>query len=230
MKRLKTLLFLSLIIVGISAAPAMADETQIEGATQTPVTVSPPDCEFQITFPGEPYTTQRCSVEEPNKCNNLTSYTNVFGLDATVNFTFSCYKADEDMFARYSGDVMNAVLAALVSDQNLDKHQSGFQEDKDVKQAVILGAGTTGNSDKLYMAQLWIGHHSVMTLEGEIIGDAYEPADDMFKSVIDSLKRKEDPTAAKESAKDDDPAKGEEDDKSKSKLIRPADKPAKPNE
>jgi hypothetical protein len=149
------------------------------------------NCEFEITFPSEPYTTLRCNPDNREQCNEYTTFTHVFGLDASVNYYFTCYKAEEGMFDRYSSDVMRAVISGMVSDKRLDKFETGFQQQDFAKQAVLIGEGQAGNSTKLYMAQLWVGKNSVLSVEGEVIGEAHQEADVMFKEILESIRPKQ---------------------------------------
>ncbi len=156
------------------------------------VTYGPESCEFSIVFPGAPYTAQRCNPADPEKCDPITSYTKVFGMDATVNFNVTCIPVSADMYSRYSGDVMRTTLEAMVGRQHLDQYKTSFQQHDDkAKQAILLGAGRTGKSDKIYTAQLWIGHRSVFTVEGELIGVPLDEADDMFAAILRSIGHKD---------------------------------------
>ena len=147
------------------------------------------DCEFQITFPGEPYTARRCNPENPDQCNKIYSYTKVFGtsgLDATVNYNVSCNPSDPGMYDRYSGPVMKGTLEAMVGKNNLEEFQSDYSQTDDYKRAIIVGSGKIASSDRIYSAQLWIGKKSVFTIEGEIIGYGGQDADIMFADIMAS--------------------------------------------
>jgi hypothetical protein len=148
---------------------------------------APPGCEFGIIFPDEPYTRQRCKPENPEDCDSITSFTKVFGIDATVNFNVSCASADEGMMEQFSGEVMKTTLAAMVNDQYLETIQTDFRTLPYAKQAIALGTGTKGNSDKIFAAQLWIGKKSVYTVEGELIGHQLDIADEMFANILTSI-------------------------------------------
>ena len=157
--------------------PAFADE----------VVFKPEGCEFAITFPEEPYTIRKCQPDNPEECSDFTSFTHVFGVDATVNIKVTCYPAESGMRERYSGDVMKVTLAGMVKDQNPETLQTDFQEFPFAKQAVALGTATEGNSDKIFAAQLWIGDKSVYTLQGEMIGAQLDEADEMFIGIMGSI-------------------------------------------
>lgn len=150
---------------------------------------APEGCEFRMEFPGDPYQSQRCNPDLPDQCHDVTTYTKVFGMDATLNFHVTCNPAEEGMFDKYTGDVLKVTLEAMVGNNHLDEYQTGYQELDAAKQAVILGIGKTGENEKVYIAQLWIGHKSTFTVEAELIGDqTTETADDMFTNILQSIR------------------------------------------
>lgn len=191
-------LFTALIII---AFPAYAEEEAKD------VIYQPEGCEFAITFPDEPYSSQRCHPDDPLQCSDVTSFTKVFGIEATVNFTVSCYPADEKMYAQYSEEVIQATLKAMLSDQNLDTVETDSQTFPYAKQAVALGTGSIGNSDRLFTAQLWIGKKSVYTIEAELIGKQLDMADDMFMEIIGSFRHE---SEMEEEEEEKDPENEEE--------------------
>ena len=92
------------------------------------------------------------------------------------------------MYESYSGDVMQAPLAAIMGENQLEDYQTGYQEFDVAKQAVLMGMGTTGSSDKIFIAQLWIGHKSVLTVEAELVGGPLEEADKMFSDILHGIR------------------------------------------
>jgi hypothetical protein len=167
---------------------------------------APEGCEFGIIFPDEPYIKQRCEPENPSRCNHITTFTHVFGVDATVNFNVTCYPAHEGMMERYTGEVMETTLAAMVNDQYLETIQTDFRTLPYGKQAVALGTGRKGNSDKIFAAQLWIGKKSVYTVEGELIGDQLDIADEMFAHILASIHHETEADTVKSREKDKEEA------------------------
>lgn len=154
---------------------------------------SPPGCEFTVTFPEEPYKTKRCDPVEPTKnCTEVTSFTKVFGIDATVNYNVTCLPADPGMYEKYDDNVMRTALFAMAKPANLDKSETGFGELKEAKMAVLIGSGKTENKqdDLIYTAQLWIGHKSVFTLEGELRGKYVPEADALFADILKTARVK----------------------------------------
>lgn len=201
---------LLLLFMTFAALPAMAaDDTQTKTVTPTAdgnYVFSPEGCEFQVTFPSEPHRVQRCDTDNPESCHTVTNFTHVFGLDATVDIRVTCNKAEPQMYERYSGDVMKTTLEAMVGKNKLDEYESHFNDTGKVKQAALIGAGTSGNSNKIYMAQLWIGQTSVFSIEGELIGGPFEAADNMFSDILKSatLKQGEQEESTEENKGDDE--------------------------
>ncbi len=196
------------VLILIIAAPARADDHIFK----------PEGCEFSITFPGEPYETMRCDPDNPQKCIKKTSFTKVFGLDASVNFYVTCNPAEKDMYEHYSGDVMKATLAAMARGNGVEDFEAGFQQTDVAKEAVVLGTGKTGKSEKLYVSQLWIGHKSAFTVEAELIGEALQESDTQFANILRSVtheswkdgadgKKDETPKEEKKAKKEDKKAK-----------------------
>ena len=197
MKLLKNTALL-MAIVTITATPARAED----------YIYSPDICEFQVTLPGTPQNAKRCKPDNPEDCTNITSFTHVFGLDATVDIRLTCNKAEANMRERYSGDVMRATLEGMVGKNKLGDFESHYKEYENAKQAVLIGSGDAGNNNKIYMAQLWIGDKSVFTIEGELIGGPHEEADDMFADILRSAQLK---TPAGETGDEDEDSDKEED-------------------
>jgi hypothetical protein len=187
-------------------SPALTDSTTPPASTPAPspkksqpewlahaYTYSPPGCEFTIQFPEEPFTGQRCDPVEPTKnCSDVTTFTKVYGLDATVTYTVTCKPTPTDMYGKYDDNVMRTVLMGMARPVNLDKSDTGFALFKEAKMAVLLGSGKTDNKqdDLIYTAQLWIGHASTFTLEGQVRGNYVPDADQLFAEILKTAKLK----------------------------------------
>lgn len=152
---------------------------------------APENCDFQIAFPSEPESTQLCLSEDMSKCDDVTRFTKVFGLDASINVKVSCYAADEGMLDRYTGDVMKYTLTHMLEEHDLENFEVDFREIEGAKHAIAVGTGTKGLSDRLFSAQLWISANSVMTIEGELVGVSGPEADGMFADILSSAGLKE---------------------------------------
>jgi hypothetical protein len=180
---------------------------------------APDGCEFTLTLPGEPYTVKRCLPDDDTKCSLLTSFTHVFGMEASINFNMSCNPSDIETFNLYNNDFMKIVLSGMISDQNLEHHEVDFDLSDDIKRAVVMGVGEAGISNKIYAAELWVGKSSVLTIEGELIGDSVPIVDEMFSDILRSIKQVKLGTAGALTDKD------KEETPSKDEVQKPEQKP-----
>jgi hypothetical protein len=163
----------------LSAAPALAAES----------TYKPDNCEFQMKFPEAPYSTRHCNPDLPDKCEVKTAFTKVYGTEATMNFYVSCNPVPTDGFKSYDRDVMRTMLLAMAGQGRLENYQTAYDEDTDVKRGSLLGAGPSYNKKHpmLYMGEIWVGQHSMMTVEGELIGEPNPDTDAAFAKILQSI-------------------------------------------
>jgi hypothetical protein len=150
------------------------------------------NCDFQMVFPEKPVTTSRCNPEKPDQCYKVITFNRIFALDSGISVTVTCNPAEENMLQRYSGEVMEYTLQTMM-DGGGDKadEQSSFDDYGDAKEATLLGQRTMPDgTDKIYMAQLWIGKNSVLTAQGEITGPASNEADTLFTNIMKSISLK----------------------------------------
>jgi len=162
-------------------------------------TYAPDHCEFTITFPDAPYTTQRCD-DNGERCYNQISYTQVFDMQSTVNFRVLCNPIDEDIIDSYSGEVMEGTLRAMTKRAVVETYDTSFREEESYKQAGLVGQGKSGKLPTLYIAQLWIGKKSAFSVEAELIGEAANAPDKMFSDILKSVGVKAVPSKENESA------------------------------
>jgi hypothetical protein len=201
----KIVLFAALVLF---AFPAIAEDAK------KPSTYSPDYCEFTATFPSEPYITQRCDEEGSKQCYDMVSYTQVFDMTETVNFRVICNKIDESVYKTYSPEIMAATLRAMTDQTLIKTFDTTFREEEGYKQAGLIGEGKSGRLSTIYIAQLWIGSHSAFSVEAEMIGDASERAENLFRDVLQSVQftGEKKPEENKEEPKKE-PKKEEEKDK-----------------
>lgn len=151
-----------------------------------PSTYSPEFCEFAVTFPEEPYKTERCDGDT-GQCYEQVSFTKVFALSSTVNFRVICNEVGADIKGAYDGDVMKATLRAMTDRSVVKTFETSFREEETYKQAGLVGEGKVGRTPTIYIAQLWIGETSAFSVEAELIGEAGVEADTMFSEVLRSV-------------------------------------------
>ncbi len=148
---------------------------------------SPEMCEFTITFPEEPYTSRRCDEEGTGKCYDLVSYTKVYDMNATVNFRVICNPIADSIYDQYDESVMKATLKAMTKRSVVDTFSSSYREEDNYKQAGLVGEGLAGKTSTIYIAQLWIGHESALSVEAELIGEQNDSADVLFKDILQTV-------------------------------------------
>jgi hypothetical protein len=174
------------------SSPARAEETQIKPATEEPPSPPPglyqPEfCEFPVTFPEKPYAARRCDGNDQTKCYDLVSYTKVFDMTSTLNFRVICNPIGKDVKDNYTGEVMKATLKAMTARSVVEAFNTSFREEKDYKQAGLVGEGLSGKLPTVYIAQLWIGSTSALSVEAELIGDAHEESDKLLRNILKSV-------------------------------------------
>ena len=205
-----------------TVSPAFAAEEK------APVTYSPDFCEFSVTFPDEPYKTERCDDPEKKKCFEQTSYTQVFDLSSTVNFRVVCNKIDESVRKTYSGEVMQKTLQAMTKGTVVKTFDTSFREEDGYKQAGLVGEGKVGRLPTIYIAQLWIGDSSAFSVEAELIGSDSHDADVLFSEVLKSVHFKADRVedAAPKDVKTNEDKDAEENADEESEDKKEEEKPA----
>ncbi len=209
--------------------PALAEE-------EKPSTYSPDFCEFSVTFPAEPYITERCDDDTPDKCYHQVSFTKVYDMESTVNFRIICSPIDESVHDHYSAEVMEATLRAMTKHSIVKTFDTSFRTEEGYKQAGLVGEGKSGALPTVYLAQLWIGKQSAFSVEAEMIGEPHEKADALFRDVLRSAHflTPEEMAAKQPAVKEDqesDEDKADKKTKDKKAEEKPGEKPEeKPEE
>lgn len=192
----KLFLILLLLFTPLPAIAQEQDNEEPEAATEEPaeeaevdpsLTYSPDHCEFSVTFPDAPYTSRKCEDPERTQCYEQVSYTQVYELSSTVNFRIICNPVDESLYSDYSAQVMEATLRAMTKDSVVKEFNSAFREEDGYKQAGLVGEGKVGKMPMIYIAQLWIGKQSALSVEAELIGDAHDAADKLFAEILKTI-------------------------------------------
>lgn len=210
------------------SAPALAGEAPAKDS-KTPATYSPPHCDFSVTFPSSPYTTRKCDEADEKKCYDMTSYTKVYDMASTVNFRVICNPIDDSVYKHYSAEVMEATLRAMTNRTVLQTFDTTYRTEDNYKQAALIGEGKSGMLPTIYIAQLWIGHGSALSVEVEMIGEAHDDADKLLSDVLRSVHYLTDEERAAKLPKteDADADEDKEDDKKEEKAEeKPEEKKA----
>jgi hypothetical protein len=180
-----------------------------EGAKSAlkPATYSPEHCEFTVSFPDEPVIDSTCQGEGTNRCYDQVSFMHTFDMQATVSFRVICNKIDEHIYKHYSAAVMEGTLKEMTKKTTVKTFDTSYREEKGYKQAGLVGEGQMGRSATIYLAQLWIGSQSAMSVEAEIVGEPNDDADLLFSNILKSVEYvgdKKKIAGANEAKKDDD--------------------------
>ncbi len=184
-----------------------------------PSTYSPETCNFAITFPDKPYISRRCDDDDQSRCYDMVSYTQVYPISATVNFRVICNPVGEDIYKQYSGEVMEATVKAMTKRSVVQTFESSFREETHYKQAGLVGEGKVGLTPTIYIAQLWISHSSILSVEAELIGQPHDEADQLFSSVLKSVRFVE------EEENQENESKEKPEEKKEKKEIKPSQTP-----
>ena len=174
-----------LLLIPCAAFAQNEENTILEEKVPLSNTYSPDYCEFTVTFPSEPYKSRRCEGED--RCYDLISYTQVYDMASTVNFRFICNPIGEEILEAYSEDVMRATLKAMTKQSVVEEFNTSYREEEDYKQAGLVGEGLSGRTPTIYIAQLWIGSQSALSVEAELIGEPMVEADELFRDVLASV-------------------------------------------
>ncbi|MCC6598231.1 MAG: hypothetical protein IT559_05540 [Alphaproteobacteria bacterium] len=178
---------------------AQAEAAKSESIAETPVEkpipskplnlpYSPEHCEFEVRFPEAPALSSRCDDDSGKRCYDLISYTQVYELSSTVSFRVICNPIDAGINKQYNAEVMKATLKAMTQGKLLQSFNSDFREEKGFKQAGLVGEGLVGRTPTIYIAQLWIGQHSALSVEAELIGEANDEADKLYSDILRTVR------------------------------------------
>lgn len=172
------LAFLLFLVISMLSFPSEAAD----------YTYTPEDCDFRMTFPEKPLYETRCNPENPLQCYQVANFNRVYALDSSVRITATCNPAEEKMLERYSGEVMEFTLEAMAKDAVSD-YQTSFADHGNAKEAILLGArNMQDGTEKIYMAQLWIGKTSILTVEAEVTGGESQDSDSLFINIMKSIR------------------------------------------
>ncbi len=160
---------------------------------------SPDYCQFTVTFPSEPYLTQKC--ENPNDqstCFNLISFTQVFDLDTTVRFEIICNPATAEMYGQFTEEVMENTVKAMTKETVIETYNISSQQQDGYRHTGLVGLARKGLDESLLITQLWVADKSIMSVEAEISGEQREDADQLFANVLNTIGFEKDIKAAQE--------------------------------
>lgn len=170
-----------------------------------PYVHAPQTCEFTITFPEKPHSETKCSAQS-EACAEVVTFAKVPHIGASINFRVSCLPLTEKDVATYTPEVMKQTLSRMLEEAHLPPYSLEAEEKDGVKRASSVSLGTRNGQDVMYTGQIWVGRHSMLTVEGEMQGPQNDTLDRIFAEILKSLRAR--PGAAK--AKTENTEKTEE--------------------
>ncbi len=177
---------LSVILTTVLCTPALAQD-EVATKLDTPQ-YSPDYCEFTATFPEEPYITSRCeNPDDPNTCFNLISYTKVFEPSASLRVEIICNPSTPAMYEQFQPETMEKTVTAMTQGSVIEAFELSTRQDDEYRQTGLVGKGRKGLDDTIYLAQLWIGQSSIMSVEAELSGIQMDESDKMFADILGSI-------------------------------------------
>lgn len=149
---------------------------------------SPDYCEFTATFPEKPFITNSCeNAEDKSTCFNLISYTKVFVLSASVQVEIICNPSTPAMYTEFTPEVMENTVRAMTKETVIEAYEVNTRQDENYRQTGLVGRGRKGLDETMYIAQLWIGQNSIMSVEAELSGEQIDEADELFAKILGSI-------------------------------------------
>lgn len=172
------------------------NEENITPEVDTSYRFAPDTCDFEITFPEEPYTSRRCP-EGTGKCYQLKGYTMVYDMRTTIDVSVTCVPSNPENYERYSELVMRAALKGMAPRAQIDSFDISFDDLGTHRHGSLNGQGGRGSQAKIYSAQLWSGQNSLMTVEAKLVGQSHPEADAVFSEILRSLHPKKEDESIK---------------------------------
>ena len=192
--------FLFLLLLCFTLSPAFAEDKTDKAAEEETVEkeeaieeeeeenlgyYSPEFCDFEVTFPEEPYTSQRCTRNKngSKNCYNRTTYSMVYNLRTTLNIKVSCVPSTANKFDRFKGHVIRSALKGMARSANVQDSTINISETEETRKGVLNGSGP-------YSGQLWVGQNSILTVEATITGRPNREAKTVYNDVLRSIQEK----------------------------------------
>lgn len=190
---IKNLLWIAALGLSVLLAMPSSSRADEQKSAAAPYTYGPDDCDFSITFPGEPYKEKRCDEDAKGECYNLITYTQVFNLDSSVSIKVICNPLEKELYDKiYDEKFMKSSLALTVKDRNITEVQTMFNDRGGYKQAGLLGQTVVGRTSGIFISQLWASPTSVFFVEAEMVGEQMDAADKLFADILRSVTFKQD--------------------------------------
>lgn len=159
------------------SAPAIAQE---------PVIYAPEHCAFSAAFPEEPQITQRCDAHQKN-CYEQAAYNYYSDSKNRLHVRVICNAVNADTVAHYTQDVMKTTVQAMARRKSVPMFETSFRQEETYKQMGLVGEDNTASLPRIFIAQLWIGEASSLSVEAELVGEDNAETDSLFSAILKSI-------------------------------------------
>ena len=148
---------------------------------------APDFCDFEITFPEEPYTSRRCPDNTGGKCYRLTKYTLIYDVGTNLDMSASCVPSPANNNAHYNERVIRTILQGMARKMNIKTFSIRYEEKDIFRRGLLSGQKQTHkNTPHNYEVQIWIGPNSILTLEGSLVGQTNPEAKATFNQILNT--------------------------------------------
>ncbi len=159
---------------------------------QESFTYQPEYCDFIANFPEEPVISEKCESEDDDAtCFKLVSFTKVIEMSSTVRVDIICNPASPEMFDFFQPEIMEKTVREMTKDTVIESYRVDSVTEENFRQTGLIGKAQKGLDDSLYLAQLWVSPHSIMSVEAELSGAHLEEADKLFATILGGIGHKE---------------------------------------
>lgn len=166
-------------------------------------TYAPDYCEFSATFPEEPHINKACEPDDPTACYDLVSFTKVFDMVSTVQVDIICNPSTEEVYNSLDEEKMKATVINMTKDTVLQTHEVGARDAGAYRHAGLVGLSRLGMDDSLFIAQLWSGKKSIMSVKAQLIGQQMDATDELMAKILRGIGHIETMKSAAESPKEE---------------------------
>lgn len=203
------LLFFAVVLTHSLALPLYAQEksekqedAKTEETEKKEPSFPPPFCNFTISFPQEPDIQKICDKKNKTRinCFEQARYTYTYTDGSKIDVRAICNRMSKDIYDHYSERVMDMTVKAMINRALMDHYETSYRAENYYKQAALVGEGKRNKKPAIFIAQLWIGQHSSLSVEAEMVNEKNQFADDAFGKILKSIHYR-DPSADSENKK-----------------------------
>ncbi|MCK6418928.1 MAG: hypothetical protein L6Q57_08365 [Alphaproteobacteria bacterium] len=168
------------------------EEIQKEEASETKKkepSFPPPFCNFTISFPQEPDIQKICDKKNKARinCFEQARYTYTYTDGSKIDVRAICNRMTQDIYDHYSERVMDMTVKAMINRALMDHYETSYRAETNYKQAALVGEGKRNRKPTIFIAQLWIGQQSSLSVEAEMSNEKNKLADEVFSKLLKSI-------------------------------------------